>query len=59
MEEITLILPNQEPIPVVTSMKGQPYTEDNFHGIVTALKGASTQNVEHAMGFWKFVLTDD
>lgn len=50
-------MPNADPIPVVTTMKGKPYTEDHFHGIVAALKGASTANVEHAMGLWKFVLT--
>lgn len=50
IDEINLLMPNTEPIPVVSTMKGRPYSEDVFHGIVTALKGASTASVEHAMG---------
>lgn len=50
IDDISLIMPNDnEPIPVVTTMKGKPYSEDNLHGIVAALKGASTASVEHAM----------
>uniref|UniRef100_U5ERZ9 Putative lipoate-protein ligase a n=1 Tax=Corethrella appendiculata TaxID=1370023 RepID=U5ERZ9_9DIPT len=50
ISEISLILPNSEPIPVVSSVKCQPYNEDNLSGIVEALKGASTANVKYAMG---------
>lgn len=50
IDDISLIMPNTDPIPVVSTMKGKPYNEDNFHGIVAALKGVSTANVEHAMG---------
>jgi lipoyltransferase 1 len=50
ISDVSLRIPNSDPIPVVTTMKGQPYSEDTFHGILEALKGASTQNVEHAMG---------
>lgn len=50
MQEISLIVPGQEPIPVVSNMVGQPYLEDCFNGIIEAMKGASTENMKHAMG---------
>lgn len=49
IEDVVLALPNYEPIPVVTSLKGKPYTEDNLGYIITALKGVSTDNVRHVM----------
>uniref|UniRef100_A0A182JVM8 Uncharacterized protein n=1 Tax=Anopheles christyi TaxID=43041 RepID=A0A182JVM8_9DIPT len=50
IKEISLILPNHEPIPVVSDMVGRAYSEDCFHGIAEALKGASTENMQQAMG---------
>lgn len=50
IEDITLVIPNSDPIPVVSTMKGKPYTEDNLHGIIAALKGVTTENVNLAMG---------
>ncbi|XP_058055140.1 lipoyltransferase 1, mitochondrial isoform X1 [Anopheles bellator] len=50
IKEISLVLPNHEPIPVVSDMVGQPYDEDCFNGIVDALKGANTESMRHAMG---------
>lgn len=44
-----MALPNAETIPVVTSLKGQPYTEENFCTIASALKGVSTEDVKHAI----------
>lgn len=34
---------------VVTSLKGQAYTEDNLNGILGALKGVSTAHVRQAI----------
>ncbi|XP_055619570.1 lipoyltransferase 1, mitochondrial [Toxorhynchites rutilus septentrionalis] len=50
IQQISLLIPEQEPIPVVSSLIGTPYMEDCFHGILEAMKGASTENVKHAMG---------
>uniref|UniRef100_A0A2M4A2F7 Putative lipoate-protein ligase a n=1 Tax=Anopheles triannulatus TaxID=58253 RepID=A0A2M4A2F7_9DIPT len=50
IKEISLILPNHEPIPVVSDMVGKPYDEDCFHGITEALKGANTESMRLAMG---------
>lgn len=50
IQEISLIVPGQEPIPVVSNMLGQPYLEDSFNGIVDAMKGASTDSMKAAMG---------
>lgn len=50
IQEISLLVPGQEPIPVVSSLVGKPYMEDCFHGILDAMKGASTENMKHAMG---------
>lgn len=43
-------MPNNEIIPIVSSLKGMEYSNNSLEGIVNALKGASTMNVEHAMG---------
>ncbi|XP_065083609.1 lipoyl amidotransferase LIPT1, mitochondrial [Ochlerotatus camptorhynchus] len=51
IQEISLLVPGQEPIPVVSNLVGKPYMEDCFHGILDAMKGASTENLKHAMGF--------
>lgn len=50
IHEINLLIPGQEPIPVVSNMIGKPYMEDCFNGILEAMKGASTENIKHAMG---------
>lgn len=50
IEDISLIIPNSEPIPVVSTLKGTPYTEDNLQGIMAALKGVTRENVNYAMG---------
>lgn len=50
IQEISLLVPGQEPIPVVSNLVGQPYMEDCFNGILDAMKGASTENMKHAMG---------
>jgi lipoyltransferase 1 len=39
-----------ESIPIVSSLIGKPYDENNFAGIVSALKGVSSDNVKQAMG---------
>lgn len=50
IQEISLLVPGQEPIPVVSNLVGKPYMEDCFHGILDAMKGASTENMKRAMG---------
>ncbi|XP_053657806.1 lipoyltransferase 1, mitochondrial isoform X2 [Anopheles marshallii] len=50
IKEISLVLPNHEPIPVVSDMVGRMYNEDCFHGIAEALRGANTENMQQAMG---------
>lgn len=50
IQEISLLVPGQDPIPVVSNLVGKPYMEDCFHGILDAMKGASTENMKHAMG---------
>lgn len=50
IQEINLLVPGQEPIPVVSNLVGKPYMEDCFNGILDAMKGASTENMKHAMG---------
>ncbi|XP_031630413.1 lipoyltransferase 1, mitochondrial [Contarinia nasturtii] len=49
IEDITLNVPNYDSIPVVTTLKGTPYSEEHLNNIVMALKGVSSDNVEHAM----------
>lgn len=49
IEDISLVIPNYEAIPVVSTFKGMPYCEEHLNNIIMALKGVSTDNVEHAM----------
>lgn len=49
IEEITITSPNADAIPVVSTIRGKPYNEDSWNGIVQALKGVSTENVKHAI----------
>jgi lipoyltransferase 1 len=37
-------------IPIVSTLVGKPYDENNFNGIMNALKGVSSENVKQAMG---------
>lgn len=50
IQAINLLVPGQDPIPVVSNLVGKPYMEDSFNGILDAMKGASTENMKHAMG---------
>lgn len=36
-------------MPIVSSLVGKPYNENNFAGIVNALKGVSSESVKQAM----------
>lgn len=47
--DIVLKLPTNEILPVVSRHMNQPYTEENLHGIVDALKLVSTDNVKQAI----------
>uniref|UniRef100_A0A1B0GKE1 BPL/LPL catalytic domain-containing protein n=1 Tax=Lutzomyia longipalpis TaxID=7200 RepID=A0A1B0GKE1_LUTLO len=51
MTDIKLILGHGggEGIPVVSSLKGREYSDDNLNGIIVALKGVSAENVKLAM----------
>lgn len=49
IDDITLVLPNIESIPVVSTFKGEPYSEDYAEHIIASLKSVSSDNVEHAM----------
>lgn len=49
IEDVTLIVPNYDSIPVVSTLKGTPYSEENLNTIIMALKGVSSDNVKHAM----------
>lgn len=49
IEDITLVVPNYDLIPVVSTHKGKPYTEDNLKSIVMALNTVSSDNVKTAM----------
>ncbi|XP_055311796.1 lipoyltransferase 1, mitochondrial-like [Sitodiplosis mosellana] len=49
IEGITLIVPNYDAIPVVSTLRGTPYTEEHLNNIIMALKGVSGDNVKHAM----------
>lgn len=49
IEDITLVVPNYDSIPVVSTHKGTPYTEDNLRSIVMALNTVSSDNVKTAM----------
>jgi lipoyltransferase 1 len=48
--DISLLVPNGDPIPIVSSLRGQAYMEDAFSGIVDALKQASSENIKQAIG---------
>lgn len=50
IQAINLLVPGQDPIPVVSNLVGKAYMEDSFNGILDAMKGASTENMKHAMG---------
>lgn len=58
MTEIALILsPGGEGIPVVSSLKGREYSDDNLNGIIAALKGVSAENVKLAMNnLWSLTI---
>jgi len=47
--DIFIDMPNCEPIPVITELKGKEYTEDNLNGVVAALKNVNTENVKQAI----------
>lgn len=49
IDDIILVLPNIESIPVVSTFKGEPYSQDYADRIIAALKSVSSDNVEHAM----------
>ncbi|XP_059608516.1 lipoyltransferase 1, mitochondrial isoform X2 [Phlebotomus argentipes] len=50
MTEITLMLSQGgDALPVVSSLKGREYSEENMSGIIAALKGVSAENVKLAM----------
>lgn len=49
IEDITLVVPNYDSIPVVSTLRGTAYCEEHLNSIVMALKGVSGDNVEHAM----------
>ena len=36
-------------MPIVSSLIGQPYDEDNFEKITSALKGVSSENVKNVL----------
>lgn len=39
-----------EVVPIVSSLTGKEYSENNFLAIESALKGVSSENVKQAMG---------
>jgi lipoyltransferase 1 len=47
--DIFIAMPNCEPIPVVSELKGKAYTEDKLNGVVTALRNVSSENVKQAI----------
>ncbi|KAG4072667.1 hypothetical protein HA402_004756 [Bradysia odoriphaga] len=47
--DIFIAMPNCEPIPVVSELKGKQYTEDKLNGVVAALRNVSSENVKHAI----------
>lgn len=47
--DIFIAMPNCEPIPVVSELKGKEYTEDNLNGVVSALKNVNSDNVKRAI----------
>ncbi|XP_055855040.1 lipoyltransferase 1, mitochondrial [Episyrphus balteatus] len=49
MSDITITMPTNEVVPIVSELKDKPYNEDNLQGIIGALKMVSTDNVKQAM----------
>lgn len=47
--DIFIAMPDCEPIPVVTDLKGKEYTEEKLNGVVSALKNVNTENVKQAI----------
>lgn len=47
--DIFIAMPNCEPIPVVSELKGKEYSEDKLNGIVSALRNVSSENVKQAI----------
>ncbi|XP_037024784.1 lipoyltransferase 1, mitochondrial [Bradysia coprophila] len=47
--DIFIAMPNCEPIPVVSELKGKEYTEEKLNGVVAALRNVSSENVKHAI----------
>ncbi|XP_055908993.1 lipoyltransferase 1, mitochondrial [Eupeodes corollae] len=49
ISEMTITMPTNEAVPIVSELQGKPYNEDNLQGILGALKMVSTENVKQAM----------
>lgn len=49
MTDISIVMPSQERLPVVSALHQQPYNENNLNGIISALKLVSTDNVKQAI----------
>lgn len=49
ISEITLTLPSNDIVPIVSNLVNEPYTEDKLHGIMDALKLVPTDNMKQAM----------
>lgn len=50
INDIVLIVPNCEtPIPVISSLRGRPYTEENLANIAVALNGVCIDSVKNAL----------
>lgn len=49
IEEVVLMLPNGETIPVVSSLTSKSYSDEHIDDIVAALKSVSSDNVELAI----------
>lgn len=44
-----VLLSSEQTIPVVSTFRGQPYTEDNLHSILHATKGVSLDSIHNAI----------
>jgi len=49
MTDIGIVMPNNDRLPVVSTLQSKPYNEKNLHGIINALKHVSTENVMQAI----------
>ncbi|XP_037945753.1 lipoyltransferase 1, mitochondrial [Teleopsis dalmanni] len=49
INNINIIMPNNEEVPVVSGLQNKPFNEKNLNGIITALKLVSTDNVKQAI----------